>query len=177
MNTKEFSIKYSVSQFDLESFIVKTDLKYKKTMFSGIEILDDPEVVLKAYKEYSKEKEEDKRNKESNTNEKELSKQKMHESQKVLEQQINQVIITTTPTLSDYKVIKYSGLVSATGHVTGFNTDTDIPPLISKVEQKLKEAAFSKGCNAVIGASFSTIMSGALVTVTAYGTAIKAHKE
>ena len=49
MNTKEIAKKYSINQRDLDAFVLTSNFKFKSTLFNGIEVSEDPDVVYDAY--------------------------------------------------------------------------------------------------------------------------------
>lgn len=52
MNTKEMAKKYSVNEAELESFVLRSNFKFKSTMLNGIIVMDDPQTVIDQFKEY-----------------------------------------------------------------------------------------------------------------------------
>ena len=52
MNTKELAEKYSVSQMELDAFILGSDFKYKSTMLNGIIVMEDAQTVMGKFREY-----------------------------------------------------------------------------------------------------------------------------
>ena len=174
MNTKEIAKKYSINQRDLDAFVLTSNFKYKSTLFNGIEVSEDPDVV---YDAYIKNSETDK-----NETPKELAQEEGKEidmrleSEKKVENNLDSIIITSTPMLSGYKVLEYCGIVSVVLNGIGFEANKVLPPLIKKAEENLKAEASSLGANAVIGITFSPFMQGASIHLNVYGTAVKVEK-
>ena len=173
MNTKEIAKKYSINQRDLDAFVLTSNLKFKSTLFNGIEVLEDPDVVYDAYIKNSK------------TDKIEVPKEQEEvkeidmkpESEKKFKNNLDSIIITSTPTLSGYKVLEYCGIVSVVLNGIGFDAVRALPKKKKKAEENLKAEASSLGANAVIGIKFSPLMQGASIDLTAYGTAAKVERE
>lgn len=172
MNTKEIAKKYSINQRDLDAFVLTSNFKFKSTLFNGIEVSEDPDIV---YDAFIKNSETDKNEFPKEQEEVKEIDMKL-ESEKKIENNLDSIIITSTPMLSDYKVLEYCGIVSVVLNGIGFDAVKVLPPLIKKAEEKLKAEASSLGANAVIGITFSPLEQGASIELIAYGTAAKIEK-
>ena len=58
MNTKEIAEKYSLDLDTLNMSVINSNLKYKRTMFNGLEVAASDELVLEAYNRYYTERKE-----------------------------------------------------------------------------------------------------------------------
>ena len=65
MNSKRIAEEYHIDINELESFILRSDYKYSRIMFNGLDVEEDPEKVYKDFQEYKKA--EKKKEKEKNT--------------------------------------------------------------------------------------------------------------
>ena len=200
MNIREIANKYELDQNKLASFVLNSDLHYKSTMFNGIEVMDDIDLVLKGYREYIAQKEAE-QNAKRIAEEEELRK-KTEEAARRMQvvaarnEAIRSTIITTTPVLTGYKIVKYCGIVSAESNIgTGFFSEISMAAAdswgsesgmfnskLSKAkedaENKLIIKAVDKGANAVIGVDFDILtLSNNAIVVSANGTAVKVEKD
>ena len=199
MNTRDIAAKYSIDLKKLETFVLGSKLTFKSTMFSGIEVNEDPDYVYEVYQDYlnksaaeelaKKKKEEEKQRKEA---------QQIEEARiqaRKLEESIRSTIITTTPILPDYKIIEYCGIVSAESNIgTGLISElsmawadslggqsnafnTKLSTAKEMAEKGLVFKAVTKGANAVIGVDFDILtLSNNAIVVSANGTAVKVER-
>ena len=143
MTSKEMAIKYSVDINELESFIMSSDYKFMKTMFGGFTILDDPDVIYSAFAEYKK-------------NERERA-IKAEDKEAINKQDLQSVIISTTPMLTGFTIHHYCGIISNTQIFTYMprTVAETIPSILKEAEYNLKKEAIKVNANAVIGVSFN----------------------
>lgn len=105
----------------------------------------------------------------------------------------NRVVVLTTSNIPEYKVVRISGVISASiaeiktrtlvGNFFGSNVAED--RLLSevyeihynKVLDRLIEKAIANNCNAIIGLRYNSDFLGNYLCLTAYGTACVVEKE
>lgn len=170
MTSKELAIKYSVDLNELDSFIMNSNFKFMKTMLGGIKLLDDPDEIYTAFTEF---KEAEREHAIENG-----------ETDAFNTQDLQSIIISTTPVLPGYTIQKYCGMVSNTlifTYLPKTVSDT-LPSIIKEAEYNLKKEAIKVNANAVIGVSFSVYSFdddkvANITNLTLCGTAVYIEKQ
>ncbi len=131
-----------------------------------------------------------------------LKKKKLMEEERERDLQISKILVSSGFNFDGYRIVKYSGYISGDDAVQiprsgafGGNNGQNLTDALVKIRRQalkeLKEAAYSLGCNAVIGVDFDyitlepetannrggTLYEPYIICVTANGNAVVIEKE
>ena len=191
MKLSEIASKYSIIQFDFESFLRSNNLEFSEGVFSIT--VPDSKVA-----EYVQMYLEDKESKKDPAIRQAEQAEKEEQANKKLA--MSQMLISSGFSFDGYTITKYSGYISGDdvteiprSYIAASNRD-NITDALVKIRRRalyeLKEAAYNLGCNAIIGVDFDyitfesndsgignlTIQGPYIICVTANGNAVVIEK-
>lgn len=176
MYTKEIASRYQIDQSDLDTFVLNSDLKYKSTMFNGIEVFEDSQLVVDKYREYAVLKKQRDIQKQEEKRQEEEAREQQKIQKEENKKQLDEMIVTSTSILQGYNVVDYYGIVYKTDKFDNLASSLTLPLIINLAIKDLKSKALALGANAVIGYSISTTKVDARTLLISYGTAVKIEK-
>jgi uncharacterized protein YbjQ (UPF0145 family) len=217
MKVKDIVNQYGIDQKDFERWLVNSsDIPHKSSMIGGISIEDgvDIEAAVSAYNGYLADYNERAAQEAADRSKAEQEARQLAEQEKLAAEQaavqkqqaLASMLITSGFNFDGYKIKKYSGYISGddvtqiergreglfskTTNV-GDSLMTSLSTIRRNALAELKEAAYSLGCNAVIGVDFDyltmdpeTVNAGGgtlylpyVFGVTANGNAVIIEKE
>ena len=162
MNTKEIAEKYSLNLDKLNMVVLNSDLRYKRTMFNGIEVADSVQLVLEKYNRYDVEKEEkalaekaaEKAAEEEKARAKEEEKRKEEEAKKRYEENVKKnkevrsrarhIIVTTGDIKDEYEIIGPVYFQVSNKGLFGSTLDTYKSLYRSEIEKMKTEGTMSQ---------------------------------
>ena len=191
MKLSEIASKYSIIQFDFESFLRSNNLEFSEGVFSIT--VPDSKVA-----EYVQMYLEDKESKKDPAIRQAEQAEKEEQANKKLA--MSQMLISSGFSFDGYTITKYSGYISGDdvteiprSYIAASNRN-NITDALVKIRRRalyeLKEAAYNLGCNAIIGVDFDyitfesndsgignlTIQGPYIICVTANGNAVVIEK-
>lgn len=166
MKIKDIASKYKIDGYEFEKFILDSNLPHTKGVMSIS--IDDSKVdpYVAAFQTMSKLSPEERK---AHAEEKvriEVEKQQVQLQER--EARLSKIRTTSSHSFDGYRITKYSGCISASDVIAvnrWHETDESVKLILSaslaqiqrNALQNLKEEAYKRGCNAVIGVDFDHI--------------------
>lgn len=166
MKIKDIASKYKIDGYEFEKFILDSNLPHTKGVMSIS--IDDYKVekYVERFKEYDKKV---KAERSLSPEEKaRIEARKLQAQLQEREARLSKIRTTSSHSFDGYRITTYSGCISASDVIAvdrWYKTDESVKLILSaslaqiqrNALQNLKEEAYKRGCNAVIGVDFDHI--------------------